>query len=163
MEKPFVKLLATVAVGTGAIVICLFGYHFNNQRQHHQRINYAESAITNQKDTVTSLSKEVDKLYSTKEKIFLNPEITEETVSNLSHKLSSIKLSADDYDIKESELPKEAAAIQEEKKAVLTQLEECIIQMLYVFTQSNLLVAKILSLVRISVNPLYRMKQLLIR
>ncbi|HCI0990542.1 TPA: hypothetical protein NOA74_001060, partial [Enterococcus faecium] len=55
MEKPFVKLLATVAVGTGAIVICLFGYHFNNQRQHHQRINYAESAITNQKDTVTSL------------------------------------------------------------------------------------------------------------
>lgn len=124
MEKPFVKLLATVAVGTGAIVICLFGYHFNNQRQHHQRINYAESAITNQKDTVTSLSKEVDKLYSTKEKIFLNPEITEETVSNLSHKLSSIKLSADDYDIKESELPKEAAAIQEEKKAVLTQLED---------------------------------------
>ena len=79
MEKPFVKLLATVAVGTGAIVICLFGYHFNNQRQHHQRINYAESAITNQKDTVTSLSKEVDKLYSTKEKIFLNPEITEES------------------------------------------------------------------------------------
>ncbi|WP_316396307.1 hypothetical protein [Enterococcus faecium] len=49
MEKPFVKLLATVAVGTGAIVICLFGYHLNNQRQHHQRINYAESAITNQK------------------------------------------------------------------------------------------------------------------
>ena len=124
MEKPFVKLLATVAVGTGAIVICLFGYHFNNQRQHHQRINYAESAITNQKDTVTSLSKEVDKLYSTKEKIFLNPEITEETVSNLSHKLSSIKLSADDFDIKESELRKEAAAIQEEKKAVLTQLED---------------------------------------
>ncbi|EOD5305149.1 hypothetical protein ACJXVM_001200 [Enterococcus faecium] len=123
MEKPFVKLLATVAVGTGAIVICLFGYHFNNQRQHHQRINYAESAITNQKDTVTSLSKEVDKLYSTKEKIFLNPEITEETVSNLSHKLSSIKLSADDYDIKESELPKEAVAIQDEKKAIVTQLD----------------------------------------
>lgn len=42
----------------------------------------------------------------------------------MSHKLSSIKLSADDYDIKESELPKEAAAIQEEKKAVLTQLED---------------------------------------
>ena len=41
----------------------------------------------------------------------------------MSHKLSSIKLSADDYDIKESELPKEAAAIQE-KKAVLTQLED---------------------------------------
>ncbi|EME3574794.1 hypothetical protein QUO90_002352 [Enterococcus faecium] len=123
MEKPFVKLLATVAVGTGAIVICLFGYHFNNQRQHHQRINYAESAITNQKDTLTSLSKEV-KVYSTKEKIFLNPEITEETITSLSNKLSSVKLSADDYDIKESELPKEAVAIQEEKKAVLTQLED---------------------------------------
>ena len=72
MEKPFVKSLTAVAVGAGAIAICLFCYHINNQRQHQQRINYAESAITNQKDTLTSLSKEVDKLYSTKEKNFLN-------------------------------------------------------------------------------------------
>ncbi|MDO7975252.1 hypothetical protein EXW89_29715, partial [Klebsiella pneumoniae] len=93
------------------------------QRQHQQRIDYAESAITNQKDTLTSLSKEVDKLYSTKEKIFLNPEITEETITSLSNKLSSVKLSADDYDIKESELPKEAVAIQDEKKAIVTQLD----------------------------------------
>lgn len=57
MEKPFVKSLTAVAVGAGAIAICLFGYHINNQRQHQQRINYAESAITNQKDTLTSLSK----------------------------------------------------------------------------------------------------------
>ncbi len=111
MEKPFVKSLTAVAVGAGAIAICLFGYHINNQRQHQQRINYAESAITNQKDTLTSLSKEVDKLYSTKEK------------GSLSNKLSSVKLSADDYDIKESELPKEAVAIQDEKKAIVTQLD----------------------------------------
>ncbi|MEK5188026.1 hypothetical protein MKX69_04140 [Enterococcus sp. FSL R5-0957] len=123
MEKPFVKSLTAVAVGAGAIAICLFGYHINNQQQHQQRINYAESAITNQKDTLTSLSKEVDKLYSTKEKIFLNPEITEETITSLSNKLSSVKLSADDYDIKESELPKEAVAIQDEKKAIVTQLD----------------------------------------
>lgn len=123
MEKPFVKSLTAVAVGAGAIAICLFGYHINNQRQHQQRINYAESAITNQKDTLTSLSKEVDKLYSTKEKIFLNPEITEETITSLSNKLSSVKLSADDYDIKESELPKEAVAIQDEKKAIVTRLD----------------------------------------
>ena len=123
MEKPFVKSLTAVAVGAGAIAICLFGYHINNQRQHQQRINYAESAITNQKDTLTSLSKEVDKLYSTKEKIFLNPEITEETITSLSNKLSYVKLSADDYDIKESELPKEAVAIQDEKKAIVTQLD----------------------------------------
>ena len=114
MEKPFVKSLTAVAVGAGAIAICLFGYHINNQRQHQQRINYAESAITNQKDTLTSLSKEVDKLYSTKEKIFLNPEITEETITSLSNKLSSVKLSA---------LPKEAVAIQDEKKAIVTQLD----------------------------------------
>lgn len=122
MEKPFIKSLTTVVVGAGAIAICLFGYHINNQRQHQQRINYAESAITNQKDTLTSLSKEV-KVYSTKEKIFLNPEITEETIKSLSNKLSSVKLLADDYDIKESELPKEAVAIQDEKKAIVTQLD----------------------------------------
>ncbi len=97
MEKPFVKSLTAVAVGAGAIAICLFGYHINNQRQHQQRITYAESAITNQKDTLTSLSKEVDKLYSTKEKIFLNPEITEETITSLSNKLSSVKLDLSQY------------------------------------------------------------------
>ena len=42
MEKPFIKSLTAVAVGAGAIAICLFGYHINNQRQHQQRINYAE-------------------------------------------------------------------------------------------------------------------------
>lgn len=41
----------------------------------------------------------------------------------MSNKLSSVKLSADDYDIKESELPKEAVAIQDEKKAIVTQLD----------------------------------------
>ncbi|HAP7689640.1 TPA: hypothetical protein K6223_002857 [Enterococcus faecium] len=45
MEKPFVKSLTAVAVGAGAIAICLFGYHINNQRQHQQRINYAESGV----------------------------------------------------------------------------------------------------------------------
>lgn len=34
-----------------------------------------------------------------------------------------ITTSADDYDIKESELPKEAVAIQDEKKTIVTQLD----------------------------------------
>lgn len=123
MEIRFVKALAAFVVGGSAIAVCMFGYHIDNQRQRQQRVNYAETAIANQKETLISLSKEVDKLYSTKEKIFLNPETTEKTITSLSNKLSSVKLSADDYDIKESELPKEAVAIQDEKKAIVTQLD----------------------------------------
>lgn len=105
MKASFMKPLVTVVIGLGAIGICLVGYYINNQRQHRQRIDYAESSIPIQKDNVESLSKEIDKLYDTQKRIFLSPEITEETLSSLSSKLSSIKISADDYDIKESELP----------------------------------------------------------
>ena len=63
MKAPFMKSLVTVAIGLGAIGICLFGYYINNQRQHQQRIDYAEISIPIQKDNVESLSKEIDKLY----------------------------------------------------------------------------------------------------
>ncbi|MFS0988030.1 hypothetical protein [Enterococcus durans] len=122
MKAPFMKSLVTVAIGLGAIGICLVGYYINNQRQYQQRIDYAEISIPIQKDNVESLSKEIDKLYDTQKRIFLSPEITAETLSSLSSKLSSIKISADDYDIKESELPKEAAAVQEKKEAAKAQL-----------------------------------------
>lgn len=124
MKIPFMKSLATIVVGISAVGICLFGYSFNNQRQHQQRIDYAEISIINQKDNVASLSKEIDKLYVTQKKMFLRPEITEETISSLASKLSSVKLTADDYGIKESELPKEAAEIQEKKEVAETQLAD---------------------------------------
>lgn len=57
------------------------------------------------------LLKEVDKLYSIKEKIFLNFEIIEEIVLNLLYKLFFIKFLVDDYDIKELELFKEVVVI----------------------------------------------------
>lgn len=124
MKMPFMKSLVTVVVGISAISICLFGYSFNNKRQHQQRLDYAEISVINQKNNVASLSKEIDKLYITQKKIFLRPEITEETISGLSSKLSSVKLTAADYGIKESELPKEAVAIQEKKEAAETQLAD---------------------------------------
>ncbi|MGM0157757.1 hypothetical protein IGI47_002072 [Enterococcus sp. AZ191] len=122
MKAPFMKSLVTVVIGLGTIGICLIGYYINIQRQHQQRIDYAEISIPIQKDNVESLSKEIDKLYDTQKRIFLSPEITEETLSSLSSKLSSIKISADDYDIKESELPKEAAKVVEKKEAAKAQL-----------------------------------------
>lgn len=73
----------------------------------------------------TSFEKEVHKLYSKKEKISLNLEITEDIFLILSNKLYYVMLSADDYDIKESELPnRSSAVIREEKKAVGTWLED---------------------------------------
>lgn len=80
MKASFMKPLVTVVIGLGAIGICLVGYYINNQRQHRQRIDYAESSIPIQKDNVESLSKEIDKLYDTQKRIFLSPEITEETL-----------------------------------------------------------------------------------
>ncbi|MGG5359059.1 MULTISPECIES: hypothetical protein [unclassified Enterococcus] len=124
MEKPLIKTFAVTAVGLGAAAICVFGYYINNQKQHEQRIAYAESAILDQKDTLASLSQEAGNLYSTKEKIFLKPKVTKDETTRLSSRLSSVKLSADDYGIDESELPKEAAAIQTTKETVTNQLKD---------------------------------------
>lgn len=124
MEKPIVKIFAVTAVGLGAAVICGFGYYINNQKQHEQRIAYAEYAILDQKDTLASLSQEADNLYSTKEKVFLKPEATKDETSRLSSRLSSVKLSADDHGIDQSELPQEVAAIQTTKETVSNQLKD---------------------------------------
>ena len=45
MGKPLLKTLTVVAVGVGAIAICLVGYRQNNQRQYQQRVEYAQTAI----------------------------------------------------------------------------------------------------------------------
>lgn len=124
MEKPLVKTFAVTAVGLSAVAICVFGYYINNQKQHEQRIAYAESAILDQKDTLASLSQEAGDLYSTKEKGFLKPQVTKDQTSKLANKLSSVKLSADDYGIEQSELPQEAAAIQTTKETVADQLKD---------------------------------------
>ncbi|MGF2065795.1 hypothetical protein ACQUEV_02250 [Enterococcus gallinarum] len=124
MGKPLFKTLTVVAVGVGAVAICLVGYRQNNQRQYQQRVEYAQTAIASETDSIASLKKEVASLYLNEDRTFLKAGITADDISQLVGKLSMIKVSGEEYGIEENALPADAKEIQEQKQAIDDELKD---------------------------------------
>lgn len=124
MGKPLLKTLTVVAVGVGAIAICLVGYRQNNQRQYQQRVEYAQTAIASETDSIASLRKEVASLYLNEDRTFLKAGITADDISQLVGKLSMIKVSGEEYGIEENALPADAKEIQKQKQAIDDELKD---------------------------------------
>ncbi|MDT2719642.1 hypothetical protein [Enterococcus gallinarum] len=124
MGKPLLKTLTVVAVGVGAVAICLVGYRQNNQRQYQQRVEYAQTAIASETDSIASLKKEVASLYLNEDQTFLKAGISADDISQLVGKLAMIKVSGEEYGIEEDALPAEAKEIQKQKKAIDDELKD---------------------------------------
>ncbi|MDT2684978.1 hypothetical protein [Enterococcus gallinarum] len=124
MGKPLLKTLTVVAVGVGAIAICLVGYRQNNQRQYQQRVEYAQTAIASETDGIASLKKEVASLYLNEDHTFLKAGISADDISQLVGKLAMIKVSGEEYGIEEDALPAEAKEIQKQKQAIDDELKD---------------------------------------
>ena len=124
MGKPLLKTLTVVAVGVGAIAICLVGYRQNNQRQYQQRVEYAQTAIASETDGIASLKKEVASLYLNEDHTFLKAGISADDISQLVGKLSMIKVSGEEYGIEENALPADAKEIQKQKQAIDDELKD---------------------------------------
>ena len=124
MGKPLLKTLTVVAVGVGSVAICLVGYRQNNQRQYQQRVEYAQTAIASETDSIASLKKEVANLYLNEDRTFLKAGITADDISQLVGKLSMIKVSGEEYGIEENALPADAKEIQKQKQAIDDELKD---------------------------------------
>lgn len=124
MGKPLLKTLTVVAVGVGAIAICLVGYRQNNQRQYQQRVEYAQTAIASETDGIASLKKEVASLYLNEDHTFLKAGISADDISQLVGKLAMIKVSGEEYGIEENALPADAKEIQKQKQAIDDELKD---------------------------------------
>ncbi|MBM6741236.1 hypothetical protein [Enterococcus gallinarum] len=124
MGKPLLKTLTVVAVGVGSVAICLVGYRQNNQRQYQQRVEYAQTAIASETDSIASLKKEVASLYLNEDRTFLKAGITADDISQLVGKLSMIKVSGEEYGIEENALPADAKEIQKQKQAIDDELKD---------------------------------------
>lgn len=124
MGKPLLKTLTVVAVGVGSVAICLVGYRQNNQRQYQQRVEYAQTAIASETDSIASLKKEVASLYLNEGRTFLKAGITADDISQLVGKLSMIKVSGEEYGIEENALPADAKEIQKQKQAIDDELKD---------------------------------------
>lgn len=124
MGKPLLKTLTVVAVGVGSVAICLVGYRQNNQRQYQQRVEYAQTAIASETDSIASLKKEVASLYLNEDRTFLKAGIAADDISQLVGKLSMIKVSGEEYGIEENALPADAKKIQKQKQAIDDELKD---------------------------------------
>ncbi|MCO5475403.1 hypothetical protein IGJ28_003083 [Enterococcus sp. AZ091] len=124
MGKPLLKTLTVVAVGVGSVAICLVGYRQNNQRQYQQRVEYAQTAIASETDSIATLKKEVASLYLNEDRTFLKAGITADDISQLVGKLSMIKVSGEEYGIEENALPADAKEIQKQKQAIDDELKD---------------------------------------
>ncbi|MGM0122832.1 hypothetical protein IGI37_000198 [Enterococcus sp. AZ194] len=118
MGKTLFKTLTVLAAGIGAVAVCFFGYRANNQRQYQQRVEYAQAAITREKDGISKVETEVKGLFTDDKQVFLKPSVNEDTLTKLSGSLSAIKVSAKEFGIEEKALPDGAKGIQERKKVV---------------------------------------------
>lgn len=118
MGKTLFKTLTVVAAGVGAIAVCFLGFRENNQRQYRQRVEYAQTAITREKEGISEVENEVNGLFADKNHTFLKKSVNDETLTKVSATVSSIKASAKEYGIEEEALPKGAKEIQEKKKAI---------------------------------------------
>lgn len=124
MGKPLLKTLTVVAVGVGSVAICLVGYRQNNQRQYQQRVEYAQTAIASETDSIASLKKEVASLYLNEDRTFLKAGITADDINQLVGKLYMIKVSGEEYGIEENALPADAKEIQKQKQAIDDELKD---------------------------------------
>ncbi|MFQ6577791.1 hypothetical protein [Enterococcus casseliflavus] len=124
MGKPLFKTLVVLFVAIGAIAICLFGYRQNNQKQYEQRVAYAKTAISAEKDSLASIEEEIGKLYNSDDRTILQKDVSQEDITKLVAKLASVKVSADDYGIEEDALPSDSKEIQAQKAALDDELKD---------------------------------------
>lgn len=124
MNKPILKALGVIIIGIGAVVICVIGYLGNNERQHQQRVGYAQTAITDQSQDLEALMNDTRALYNDESLVFLRPGITQEEIDGITNRLSSIKVSANDFGIEPEDLPDGAAEIANQKTAIQSQLDD---------------------------------------
>ncbi|MDV7751311.1 hypothetical protein [Enterococcus casseliflavus] len=124
MGKPLFKTLAVLLVANGAIAICLLGYRQNNQKQYEQRVAYAKTAISAEKDSLATIEEEIGKLYNSDDRTILQKDVSQEDVTKLVAKLASVKVSADDYGIEEDALPSDSKEIQAQKATLDDELKD---------------------------------------
>lgn len=124
MKKSLLKTAAIVVAGAGAITVCFFGYRVNAGRQYEQRVSYAETAMKKEETSLKEIKKEIQALYQDKDQVFLRSGLKEDEVTKVGNKLDAIKLSADEFGIRDKDLPENVAAVKTEKEKLNEQLAD---------------------------------------
>jgi hypothetical protein len=118
------KGLGVAAVAVAAVGICYIGYQKNNDRQYEQRVSYAETAVTNEKSKLEELQKKVNDFYANKDKDFLKKDIKTADVTKVKSDLEAVRVTADDFNIKEGSLPEGIKELEKQKTEISKNLTD---------------------------------------
>ncbi|MCF1585829.1 hypothetical protein LQF60_09625 [Tetragenococcus koreensis] len=124
MDKPFLKHASVLIAAVLALGICVGGYYVSNQKQYQQRVAYANAAQSNEKAELNDLEKQVNELYTDDEKELLKAETTLAEVDKLRTDLDRVKVTAEDFQIKEESLPADMQDLAKEKEVVADSLAD---------------------------------------
>ncbi|MDT2740330.1 hypothetical protein [Enterococcus canintestini] len=124
MGNPLIKTIAVAAVGVGAVAICFVGYRENNNKQYQQKVSYAETAVEKDQERLKEVDSDLTSLYSNKDKVFLKKDLKDAELTQVGAKLDGVKVSADDFDIKETDVPKNMKTIAKEKETLNKQMSD---------------------------------------
>lgn len=124
MGNPLIKTIAVAAVGVGAVAICFVGYRENNNKQYQQKVSYAETAVEKDQERLKEVDSDLTSLYSNKDKVFLKKDLKDAELTQVGAKLDGVKVSADDFGIEETDVPKNMKTIAKEKETLNKQMSD---------------------------------------
>lgn len=124
MGNPLIKTIAVAAVGVGAVAICFVGYRENNNKQYQQKVSYAETAVEKDQERLKEVDSDLTSLYSNKDKVFLKKDLKDAELTQVGAKLDGVKVSADDFGIEETDVPKNMKTIVKEKETLNKQISD---------------------------------------
>ena len=124
MGNPLIKTIAVAAVGVGAVAICFVGYRENNNKQYQQKVSYAETAVEKDQERLKEVDSDLTSLYSNKDKVFLKKDLKDAELTQVGAKLDGVKVSADDFGIEETDVPKNMKPIAKEKETLNKQMSD---------------------------------------
>ncbi|QXN87159.1 hypothetical protein KV134_01335 [Tetragenococcus halophilus] len=122
MEKSFLKHASVYVTGIIALGICVAGYYTTNQRQHQQRVAYANAVQSREENELNDLQQQVEDLYLEEEQDLLKEETTMSDVTALKNEVNRIRVSAEDFQIEENEMPQGIQTLAQQKETVADRL-----------------------------------------
>lgn len=123
MNKSFLKGLGILATAVVAGGVCVVGYKINEHRQYEQRVAYAETAVVSEKNKLATIETKIADLYTDKKQhVFVKNKVTTNEVTKIQTDLEAIRVTAEDFDIKDKALPPEIQELAEKKEGLTKEL-----------------------------------------
>lgn len=122
MDKSFTKGIGVIFFAVVAITVVIVGQQVNSRNQYQQRVEFAESAAVLEREKLETMEKTVNDFYEDENQVFLADDATTAKIEEIRSQLNNIKITAEDYAIREDSLPESIQGLADRKKDVQDKL-----------------------------------------